>query len=76
MSASFVIRLSMFVLLFVGLLLGIFTQQFGLIVPYLCLAPWVGLWFGRATIGAFPRYRITRVSAQDAQPLRQRNMSR
>jgi hypothetical protein len=69
MTFSFTIRLIMFLLLFVALFIGIFTQQIGLALPYLCLSPWIGIWLGRATVGAFANSRFTRVSPKEQEML-------
>jgi ascorbate-specific PTS system EIIC-type component UlaA len=69
MTFSFTIRLLMFVALFVGVIIGILTQQIGLLIPYLCLAPWIGLWFGRATVGVFANSRFTRISPKEQELL-------
>ncbi len=69
MSISLVIRLTMFTLLFVGLIVGVFTQQFILFLPYLCLSPFVGIWLGRATVGAFKEIGYTRINDREREVL-------
>lgn len=69
MTISFTIRLIMFLLLFVALIIGVFTQQIGLALPYLCLSPFVGIWLGRATVGMFQNVRMTRLSPKEQEVL-------
>lgn len=70
MRIGFALPLILFILLFVGLFVSLFALQPMLTVPYLCFAPWVGFWLGRASLGAV-KSRVAVLSQREAQIIQQ-----
>jgi hypothetical protein len=70
MSRRFMIPLVLLIGLFSVFFIGLIAQQPLLTVSYLCLAPWIGIWVGRASVGIFQRTRVAVLSAQEAERLR------
>jgi hypothetical protein len=70
MNRKLFIRLVFFVGLYIALVVGLFAQLPGLMLAYLCLAPFAGIWLGRASIGVLKgRFRL--VSEREEHALRQ-----
>ena len=70
MNRRFAIPLVLMLTLILLFLIGLFTQQPGLTLSYLCLAPLVCIWLGRASVGTFQHTRVAVLSEREAEQLR------
>ena len=61
MNRRVLIPLMLLIGLFISFFVGVFAQQPGLALSYLCLAPWIGFWLGRSSVGVLKGARVALV---------------